>query len=298
MSLEDNITLRSFLNDNEINKAKLKLTTFGKLMKEVSKKIEGESRNIIRINIDSILINKETGKIILPENLFKNESLDKTMAGFDTGISLMADRKSTKENKRVSFALMILGWYVNDTKDAVVSDMEVLENFRDYMSKVPSYLQPYFVNVFKKMDYETSFGEYYTKNFEEKIKKEVENAMHDYALNEEQLERITNLCINKGIRNKGDISKGYEEEYILLNKKEIVQDVTDNFKDIKQNDTYENQNRIERVRYDETKPRIKNNTDILNQNNGAYAVVLFVMEIISLIFLVALVTFVIYKGLS
>ncbi len=298
MSLEDNITLRSFLNDNEINKAELKLTTFGKLMKEVSKKIEGESRNIIRINIDSILINKQTGKIILPENLFKNESLDKTMAGFDTGISLMADRKSTKENKRVSFALMILGWYANDTKDAVVSDMEVLENFRDYMSKVPSYLQPYFVNIFKKMDYETSFDEYYTKNFEEKIKKEVENAMHDYTLNEEQLERITNLCINKGIRTKSDVAKGYEEEYILLNKKEIVDNVTDNFKDIKQNDTYENQNRVERVRYDETIPRIKNNTDILNQNNGAYAVVLFVMEIISLIFLVALVTFVIYKGLS
>lgn len=298
MSLEDNITLRSFLNDNEINKAELKLTTFGKLMKEVSKKIEGESRNIIRINIDSILINKQTGKIILPENLFKNESLDKTMAGFDTGISLMADRKSTKENKRVSFALMILGWYANDTKDAVVSDMEVLENFRDYMSKVPSYLQPYFVNIFKKMDYETSFDEYYTKNFEEKIKKEVENAMHDYTLNEEQLERITNLCINKGIRTKSDVAKGYEEEYILLNKKEIVDNVTDNFKDIKQNDTYENQNRVERVRYDETIPRTKNNTDILNQNNGAYAVVLFVMEIISLIFLVALVTFVIYKGLS
>lgn len=298
MSLEDNITLRSFLNDNEINKAELKLTTFGKLMKEVSKKIEGESRNIIRINIDSILINKQTGKIILPENLFKNESLDKTMAGFDTGISLIADRKSTKENKRVSFALMILGWYANDTKDAVVSDMEVLENFRDYMSKVPSYLQPYFVNIFKKMDYETSFDEYYTKNFEEKIKKEVENAMHDYALNEEQLERITNLCINKGIRNKGEVSKGYEEEYILLNKKEIVQNVTDNFKDIKQNDTYENQNRVERVRYDETIPRTRNTPDILDQNNGAYAVILFVMEIISLIFLVALVTFVIYKGLS
>lgn len=298
MSLEDNITLRSFLNDNEINKAELKLTTFGKLMKEVSKKIEGESRNIIRINIDSILINKQTGKIILPENLFKNESLDKTMAGFDTGISLMADRKSTKENKRVSFALMILGWYANDTKDAVVSDMEVLENFRDYMAKVPSYLQPYFVNIFKKMDYETSFNEYYTKNFEEKIKKEVENAMHDYALNEEQLERITNLCINKGIRNKGEVSKGYEEEYILLNKKEIVQNVTDNFKDIKQDDTYENQNRVERLRYDETIPRTRNTPDILDQNNGAYAVVLFVMEIISLIFLVALVTFVIYKGLS
>ena len=226
MSLEDNITLRSFLNDNKINKAELKLTTFGKLMKEVSKKIEGESRNIIRINIDSILINKQTGKIILPENLFKNESLDKTMAGFDTGISLMADRKSTKENKRVSFALMILGWYANDTKDAVVSDMEVLENFRDYMSKVPSYLQPYFVNIFKKMDYETSFDEYYTKNFEEKIKKEVENAMHDYALTEEQLERITNLCINKGIRNKGEVSKGYEEEYILLNKKRYIMWIT------------------------------------------------------------------------
>lgn len=298
MSLEDNITLRSFLNDSEINKTKLKLTTFGKLMKEVSKKIEGESRNIIRINIDSILINKQTGDIILPENLFKNESLDKTMAGFDTGISLMADRKSTKENKRVSFALMILGWYANDTKDAVVSDMEVLENFSDYMSKVPDFLQSYFVNIFKKMDYETSFNEYYTKNFEEKIKKEVENTMHDYTLNEEQLERITNLCINKGTRNKGNIAKGYEEEYMLLNKKEIVENITEKFKDIKQNDTYENQNKMERVRYDETIPRLVNKNDILNQKNGAYAIVLFIMEIISLIFLVALVTFVIYKGLS
>ena len=199
--MENIITLREFLNDDTIDKDELKLNTFCRLMRKVSENIEQEQRNIIKINLDEISINKETGEIVLPERLFSSESdLEKTMAGFNTGVSLMADRKSTKEHKRISFALMVLGWYCNDNKNAIASDMEVLENFSYYMSKVPEWLRPFFINIFRKMEYETTFEEYYDKNFTNKIKEEVRNAFSSYNLNEEQIDRICNVVINKGIR--------------------------------------------------------------------------------------------------
>lgn len=199
--MENIITLRQFLNDDTIDKDELKLNTFCRLMRKVSEKIEQEQRNIIKINLDEININKETGEIVLPDHLFSSSSdLEKTMAGFNTGVSLMADRKSTKEHKRISFALMVLGWYCNGNKNAIASDMEVLENFSYYMSKVPEWLRPFFINIFRKMEYETSFEEYYDKNFTGKIKEEVRNAFSSYNLNEEQIDRICNVVINKGIR--------------------------------------------------------------------------------------------------
>lgn len=194
-------TLREFLNDDTINKTELKLNTFCELMRNVSKKIEEEQRNIIKINLDEIEINKITGEVILPEKLFSKENdLDKTMAGFNTGVSLIADRKSTKEHKRISFALMVLGWYCNPNKDAISNDLDVLENFSYYMSKVPEWLRPFFINIFRKMEYETSFEEYYDQNFTEKIKNEVKKSFSGYNLNDEQINRICNVVINKGIR--------------------------------------------------------------------------------------------------
>lgn len=195
------ISLRSFMDNETIDKNNLKLETFCKLMKVVSKKIEEETRNIIRINLDDIKINVQTGEIVLPENLFSNEDeMEKTMAGFNTGISLMADRKSTKEHKRVSFALMVLGWYCNMNHDAVLNDLEVLENFAYYMSKVPTWLQPFFVNVFRKMDYETSFDSYYDNSFTNKVKDEVVKAFQEYNLNDEQINRICDVVVKKGFR--------------------------------------------------------------------------------------------------
>lgn len=206
--MENNIvSLRTYIdNRNFTGSGK----TFCYLMKSVSERIEQEERKIIRINLDEIKINTNTEEIILPENLFNNDNeLEKTMASFSTGISLVADRKSTVVHKRVSFALMVLGWYVNPNHDAISNDMIVLENFDYYMSKVPNWIQNFFINIFRKMDYSTSFNRYYDLNFTEKIKNNIKNAFLEYNLNEEQLKRIyslvareTNKLIKEGALNE------------------------------------------------------------------------------------------------
>ena len=187
------VSLRQFI-DNRDKIGTIKVQTFCRLMKIVSDEIEKEQRNIIRINLDEIKIDLETGKIILPDNLFSNpEDLDKTIAGFNTGISLMADRKSSKEHKRVSFALMVLGWYCNPDHSAIINDVNVLENFDTYMSNVPSWLHDFFINTFRKMDYETSFGQYYDERFTNKIKNDIKEAFKDYNLTDEQFNKISKI---------------------------------------------------------------------------------------------------------
>lgn len=191
------VTLREYIDNSNKIKNDTKIKTFCLLMKKVSETIEKEEKKIIKINLDTIKINKETGEIIIPSYLLTSSDLEKTMAGINTGISLLADRKSTKENEKVAFALMVLGWYSNPDKSAVISDMEVLENFSYYMSKVPNWLQDYFVSVFRKMDYDISFASYYDDNFTNKIKEEIKEAFKDYDLTDEQLQRITKLIGNK-----------------------------------------------------------------------------------------------------
>lgn len=203
--MEDVISLRQYI-DNREQISTVKIQTFCRLMKRVSDAIDKEKRNLVRINLDDIKINVKTGEIVLPVNLFSD--LDKTIAGINTGISLIADRKSSREHKKVAFALMILGWYVNPDGSAVMNDIQVLENFDFYMSKVPNWLQDFFVGVFRRMDYEVSFGDYYEKNFNEKIKQEISNAFAPYNLTDEQFVRvsaliakITNRMIKEGVSN-------------------------------------------------------------------------------------------------
>lgn len=189
------ISLRNFINDND-KFENVRIQTFCRLMKKVSEALDNETRNIISINLDDIKINTLNGDIVFPPNLFvENIDTTKTITNFNTGISLMADRKSTKENKRVSLALVILGWYANPDGSAVISDMEVLENFDYYMSKVPSWLQDYFIGVFRRMDYETSFSDYYKKNFTDKIKSEITKAFEEYNLSDEQMKNIIKLVM-------------------------------------------------------------------------------------------------------
>ena len=197
MSLRDYIDHRDEINT-------VKIQTFCRLMKKVSAALEAEERNVININLDDIKINKENGSIVLPDNMFVD--LDKTISGMNTGISVMADRKSSKENKRVAFALMLLGWYVNDDGSAILNDMQVLENFDVYMNKVPVWLQEYFINIFKKMNYDMSFNEYYNKHFNERIKKDINEAFAPYDLSKEQMDkvstlvaRVTNRMVKEGI---------------------------------------------------------------------------------------------------
>lgn len=194
--MTDNIiSLRQFI-DRRDEFFDSKIYTFCRLMKKVSEAIDREERNIIRINLDEIKINTNNGEIVLPDSLFSN-SIDKTVAGFNTGISLIADRKSSKEHKRVSLALMILGWYCNEDGSAIISDINVLENFDKYMSMVPEWLQDFFVGVFRRMDYDTSFADYYKSNFNDKIKSEVNTAFKVYDLSDEQMKNITKVILKR-----------------------------------------------------------------------------------------------------
>lgn len=191
------ISLRDFINNND-KFENVHIQTFCRLMKKVSEAIDNEPKNIISINLDDIKINTSTGEIVFPPNLFiENIDTTKTITNFNTGISLMADRKSTKENKRVSLALVILGWYANPDGNAVMSDMEVLENFDYYMSKVPNWLQDYFIGVFRRMDYETSFSDYYKTNFTDKVKNEITRAFQEYNLSDEQMKKIIKLVVRR-----------------------------------------------------------------------------------------------------
>lgn len=196
--MNDNIiSLRQFIDRRE-EFENVKIQTFCRLMKKVSEAIDKEERNIIRVNLDEIKINTGNGEIVLPDSLFNNsDELDKTIAGFNTGVSLIADRKSSKEHKRVSLALMILGWYCNPDRSAIISDINVLENFDYYMSKVPNWLQDFFVGVFRRMDYDTSFSDYYKKNFTDKIKNEITEAFKEYDLPDEQMKKIMKVIIKR-----------------------------------------------------------------------------------------------------
>ena len=194
---ENIISLRQFIDRKE-EFENVKIQTFCRLMKKVSLAIDNEQRNIIRINLDEIKINVLNGEIVFPDNLFSGSNeLDKTIAGIDTGVSLMADRKSTKEHKRVSLALMILGWYCNPDRSAIMSDINVLENFDKYMTMIPEWLQDFFVGVFRRMDYDTSFADYYKKNFVDKVKNEISESFKMYELSDEQIKNITKVILKR-----------------------------------------------------------------------------------------------------
>lgn len=188
------ISLRQFI-DRENEFKSTGVHTFCRLMKKVSEAIDKEERNIIRVNLDEIKINTFTGEIVLPDSLFSTD--DKTIAGFNTGVSLMADRKSSKEHKRVSLALMMLGWYCNPDGSAIISDLNVLENFDRYMSMVPNWLQDFFVGVFRRMDYDISFADYYKNNFDNNIKSQIYEAFRIYDLTDEQMKNITRVIMKK-----------------------------------------------------------------------------------------------------
>lgn len=202
------ISLRQFI-DRWDEFDNVKIHTFCRLMKKVSEAIDRDERSIIRVNLDEIKINTSNGDIVLPDSLFNNfGDVSMTVAGFNTGVSLMADRKSSKEHKRVSLALMILGWYCNEDGSAVVSDINVLEHFDYYMSMVPSWLQDFFVGVFRRMDYETSFADYYKKNFIDDVNSQIDEAFRVYDLPKEQMNKIKRVIL-KRIDNKvlgGDLN--------------------------------------------------------------------------------------------
>ena len=76
------------------------------------------------------------------------------------------------------------------------------------MSKVPVWLRDFFIGIFRRMDCETSFSDYYKTNFNKKIIDSVKEAFSIYDLSDEQLKNITKVIMMKS-DNKvlgGDIS--------------------------------------------------------------------------------------------
>lgn len=195
--MNNTVSLRQFI-DRRDEFDNIRINTFCRLMKKVSDAIDKVESSIVRINLDEIRINVLTGEIIFPDNLFSNDTDSfKTVAGFNTGVGLMSDRKSSFEHKKISFALMFLGWYCNDDRSAIISDIDVLENFDYYMSKVPSWLRDFFVSVFKKMDYNISFSDYYDKNFTEEVKNNIRDSFKEYDLSDEQLKNIMKVVMKR-----------------------------------------------------------------------------------------------------
>lgn len=201
------ITLREYINArNQINT--IKINTFCRLMRKVSQAIDNCNINEIpiKINLDNIKINTTSGQIKFDSLLKIDDNMDKTMVDIHTGVSVMTDRKATTEHKNISFALMFLGWYVNNDESSVPNDLMVLENFDEYMARVPKWLHEFFISIFKKMNYETSFNEYYTKYFNNVISNEIKGAAETMGLQGNQIEKFGKLVM----ANVKDINKGSE----------------------------------------------------------------------------------------
>lgn len=180
----DVLSLRDYINNltklDGLNKPK----TFCLLMKEVENEINSDSRPIMRLNLDDIKINYKNGKVILPDSLFWQD-LDKTMIGSNpsTIVSSLSSTKKSYENRMVSFASMILGYY---NKKTIVSDLDILENYNEYIKNVPTWLHDYFERIFKKLDYQFSFNDYYNERFKNVVKLKIKMKVDKLFPNEEE----------------------------------------------------------------------------------------------------------------
>ncbi|HPE14243.1 MAG TPA: hypothetical protein PLT65_00195 [Bacilli bacterium] len=136
---------------------------------------------LIDINLNQINIDTDTKEIGFPiHNLY--DPLEKTIASSMTGVSVLADRKSSREHNKISFALMIMGWYVNEDQSAIKSDLEVNENYNLYIEKVPIWIRPYFNEIFRKMNSDINFHDFYDVYFIGELNKKID--MHINKLKE------------------------------------------------------------------------------------------------------------------
>ncbi len=170
MEIIDNniVTLNEYI---KMGKAK----SFLKLMKTVDKALIEEHEKglaIVNINLDQISIDIASGKIIFP-TINKFDPLDKTIAGYKTGVSINTDRKSSFEHNENSLALMILGWYVNPDHSSIESDMVAVEHYQEFQNKIPRWINKYFIDRFKRMS-DIKFCEYYDENFVNRINEDMD----------------------------------------------------------------------------------------------------------------------------
>ena len=217
--LENNniVTLREYIRKGQGK-------SFLKLMKEVDLALEREHEKgmaIVNINLDQISIDSTTQEIIFSV-LDEYDPLDKTIAGIKTGIGVNSDRKSSFEHNETSLALMILGWYANPDHSSIESDMEVVEHYDEYQNKIPSWINGYFDDRFKKMG-TTKFYQYYDENFSNKMNNDIstldlepqDRKVFNSSIIRSINENIKTLLFSSRIT-KDDIF-GFYEQYVLDN---------------------------------------------------------------------------------
>lgn len=214
---KDYVTLREYIKSG-------KGKSFLKLMKNVDLALAKEHDKglaIVNINLDQISINPETEEIVFPV-LNKYDPLEKTIAGIKTGVGINSERKSTFDHNETSLALMILGWYVNPDHSSIESDMTAVENYEEYRKKVPTWIDRYFEDRFKRMG-TTRFSNYYDENFVNKINKDISslelNPQDQAKFNKNIIQSINSniktLLFSSRI-SKDDVF-GFYEQYALDN---------------------------------------------------------------------------------
>ncbi len=224
------ITLRQYINSSQPK-------SFLNLIQKVDfamQKYHQQGLTIIDINLDQIKINATTGQIVFPAiNTF--DPLEKTIASYQTGISINSERKSSQSHNENSIALMILGWYVNEDKSAIRSDLEAVENYDLYTAKSPEWIKPYFNERLRKMGSMTNFSEYYEQQFLKKIQHDLEQSFIEFNLRDEEKQQILKSVISninnhiKDLLNKSEITKddffGFYEQYALNRFATIQQEI-------------------------------------------------------------------------
>ncbi len=216
---ENIISLREYIRSG-------KARTFLKFMEQVDlamAKQHEQGISFVNVNLDQIGINSVTNEVIFPVTNTL-DPYEKTIASYQTGVSLSEEAKRTKEHNQISFALMILGWYVSGNRTSIQSDIEALENYSEYMSKVPNWLIPFFDGKFRKLDTNMTFARYYNERFMAKINQDLRNRLgidinaSDFSQIADHLIHNINSEIKAELLN-GQINEdsifGFYEQYVL-----------------------------------------------------------------------------------
>jgi len=245
------VTLREYINNGNAK-------SFLKLMEQVDLAMERYYKDgftIIDINLDQITVDLSNGNVIFPAtNVF--DPFEKTIASSMTGISLSADRKSSREHNQTAFALMILGWYVSGDNSAVKSDLEALENYDQFMEKTPEWIRPYFAKRFKRLE-DGSFADYYQKQFMGKVNADIKKRFKEYDISEDMMAKCSSTIIrdiNKDIKDSiinGSISKdslmGFYEQYVIDRVPMALNNILGEQQDVTQSDGMGNEKPLTRV---------------------------------------------------
>ena len=65
------------------------------------------------------------------------------------------------------------------------------------MSKVPAWLHDFFVGVFRRMDYETSFADYYDNKFTKNVRNQILDAFKVYDLPKAQMDAVMRVILQR-----------------------------------------------------------------------------------------------------